>query len=396
MSILAIIPARGGSKGIPGKNIKALCGKPLIAWTIEAALAAASVDRVVVSTDHAEIAQVSRRFGAEVVLRPPEISGDLASSEAALLHALETLRQQQGYQPDVIAFLQCTSPLTMPEDIDGVVRLVLQDGYDSAVTMIPFHYFLWRQQSEGHMEGVNHVATRRLMRQERQAQYLEIGAVYAMRASGLLEEQFRFFGRIGKYILPPSRAFEIDEPDDWQRADVLLRSSGKLRPSFASSPRLAQVQAVVTDFDGVMTDNRVQVNQDGQESVLCNRGDGWGISLLKKAGIIVACISTEQNPVVRARCNKLKIPYWQGQSDKLACLQSFLEQHNIPPTRCVYVGNDTNDAACLEYAGVAVVPRDAAPAIMHLADWQTQTAGGEGVLREVAAKIIDERSRHDD
>jgi YrbI family 3-deoxy-D-manno-octulosonate 8-phosphate phosphatase len=391
MSALAIIPARGGSRGIPRKNIRNLCGKPLLAWTIEPALAASSVERVVVSTDDAEIAAVAHHSGAEVVTRPPELAGDRASSEAALLHVLDVLHKGEGYQPDAIAFMQCTSPLTMPEDIDGAVKRVMDDGYDSVVTMIPFHYFVWRETDHGQLEGVNHLATRRLLRQEREAEYLEVGAVYAMRTQGLLEHRFRFFGRIGRYLLPVSRAFEIDEPDDWARAEMLMHKSGKVRWSFERSRPFARVRAVVTDFDGVMTDNRVVVEQDGRESVVCHRGDGWGIELLRNARISVACISTEENPVVRARCQKLGIPYWQGQHDKVSVLKAFLDQHRIAAEDCVYVGNDTNDAACLEHAGLAVVPRDAVPEVRHLADWQTEAVGGAGVLRELASRILKER-----
>jgi YrbI family 3-deoxy-D-manno-octulosonate 8-phosphate phosphatase len=391
MSVLAMIPARGGSRGIPRKNVKLLCGKPLIAWTIEAAKAASSVTRVVVSTDDEEIADVSSRFGAEVVRRPPEISGALASSESALLHVLDALREREGYEPETIAFLQCTSPLTMPEDIDGTVRLVAEEGLDSAVTMVPFHYFLWREGAGGKMEGVNHVATRRLMRQDRETEYLEVGAVYAMRTEGLRTHQFRFFGRIGRYLLPAERAFEIDDPEDWPRAEMLLSSSGKERWLFDRSRPFARVRALVTDFDGVMTDNRVVVDQEGHEAVVCHRGDGWGIALLKQAGVAVACISTEENPVVRARCQKLDIPYWQGQQDKLLALDAFLAQAGIEARDCVYVGNDTNDAACLEHAGLAVVPRDAAPEVLPLADWQTDAAGGAGVIREITARILEER-----
>jgi len=389
-SVLAVIPARGGSRGIPRKNVKLLAGKPLVAWTIEAALAASLVHRVVVSTDDEEIAAVASRFGAEIVMRPTEISGDLSSSESALVHVLQALEAKEGYRPDVLAFLQCTAPLTLPEDIDGTVRLVLEEGYDSAVTMLPFHYFIWRQAADLNMEGVNHVATRRLMRQEREPEFMEVGAVYAMRVEGFFEHQYRFFGRIGKYLLPAYRGFEVDEPEDWILAETLMQSTGRVRGP-APLPRLDQVQAVVTDFDGVMTDNRVHLDQRGVESVTCHRGDGWGISLLRKAGILVACISTERNPVVQARCHKLGIPHWQGQDDKLSVLQDFLEQNRVPAGNCLYVGNDTNDAACLEFAGVAVVPRDAAQEVAHLANWRTQAAGGEGVLREIAREILKTR-----
>ena len=393
MSALAVIPARGGSKGIPRKNLKPLCGRPLIAWTIEAARAAQQVERVVVSTDDTEIGDVARRYGSEVVMRPPEISTDLAPSESALLHVLETLKEVEGYQPEALAFLQCTSPLTLPEDIDGTLRLVSEYGYDSAVTMVPFHYFVWCDGTDGKMEGVNHSATRRLMRQEREPQFLEVGAVYAMRAQGLVSHEFRFFGRVGRHVLPASRALEIDDEDDWLLAEALMRSTGRARPAVADSHQWSQVKAVVTDFDGVMTDNRVIVDQDGTESVVCSRADGWGIALLKQSGIFVACISTEENPVVQARCEKLEIPYWQGQRDKLSTLKTLQEQHGIQPQHCMYVGNDTNDASCLEYAAFAVVPRDAAPEVLHLADWRTEARGGEGVLREIATRLLAERKQ---
>lgn len=393
MAALAVIPARGGSRGILRKNIKLLCGEPLVAWSIMAAQAARRVERVVVSTDDDEIASVSRRYGAEVVMRPPELAGDLAPSEAALLHVLETLGQAEGYRPSTLAFLQCTSPLILPQDVDGTLDLVIEGGYDSAVTMTPFHFFVWREAATGTMEGVNHEASQRLMRQQREPEYLEVGAVYAMRTAGLLEHRFRFFGRVGRHLLPVSRALEIDEPEDWALAEMLMRTRAQSQPRAGSGAGWAQVRAIVSDFDGVMTDNRVIVDQQGGEAVVCSRGDGWGISLLKQAGFLVACISTEENPVVQARCEKLGIPYWQAQKDKLAALQAFLDRYGLKPEECLYVGNDTNDAACLQYAGVAVVPRDAAPEVQHLAHWQTSATGGEGVLREIAARLLKERQR---
>jgi YrbI family 3-deoxy-D-manno-octulosonate 8-phosphate phosphatase len=380
--IVAIIPARGGSKGILRKNVKILAGKPLVAWSIESALAVPLIDTVVVSTDDVEIAAVARQFGADVVMRPGSLATDAASSESALLHVLAELKEQRGYEPEVVVFLQCTSPLTTAEDISGTLNLVLEKGFDSAVTMTPFHYFVWEEDETGQMVGVNHVATRRLMRQQRKPQYLEVGAVYAMRAEGLIKNQFRFFGNIGHYPIPTSRSLEIDTPDDWLLAENIIYS----RQDRQTLPldRLKQVKAVVTDFDGVMTDNRVYLNEDGVESVVCNRGDGWGIGLMKELGLLVACISTETNPVVAARCRKLQIAYWQGQSNKLAALKAFLEENKLQAKDCLYIGNDTNDSACLQYAGLAVVPRDASVEVVSLAHWQTISSGGSGVLREVA------------
>ena len=209
---LAIIPARGGSKGIPRKNVLPVAGKPLLAWTVEAARAARRVDRVVVSTDDPEIADVARRRGADVVDRPAEISGDSATSESALLHALDHLRATEGYEPDLVAFLQCTSPLTAPGDIDGTIDALIRDGADTALAVVPFHYFLWR----GDGAGINHDKRERKLRQEREPQFLESGAVYVMKVAGFRAAKHRFFGRTALYEMPAIAAGRSTTRSTWR------------------------------------------------------------------------------------------------------------------------------------------------------------------------------------
>ncbi len=220
---LVIIPARGGSKGIPRKNLRLLADKPLVAHAIDAARKARSVHRIVVSTDDEEIAAVSLQYGAEVVRRPDEISGDTASSETALLHALESLRRTEGYEPERVVFLQCTSPLTLPEDIDGTVRAFQDEKADSALAVTPFHYFLWRLDDQGNAVGINHEKSLRLLRQKQAPQFLETGAVYVMNTKGFREAKHRFFGKTALYVMPPERCLEIDEDIDFRIAEVLLR-----------------------------------------------------------------------------------------------------------------------------------------------------------------------------
>lgn len=229
MKILAIIPARGGSKGIPRKNVVPIGGRPLIDYSIQAALASTLVNRLVVSTDHMEIEQVALKAGAEVVKRPESISGDTASSEMALLHVLDFFRQGEGYVPDILVFLQCTSPLTLPEDIDGTVQKMLENQADTALAVAPFHYFIWKENEDGVVEGVNHQKLYRPMRQEREDQFIETGAVYAMRVPGFLETKHRFFGKTVAYRIPEERCFEIDEPVDLVIAEQLLARQNKLR-----------------------------------------------------------------------------------------------------------------------------------------------------------------------
>jgi N-acylneuraminate cytidylyltransferase len=220
---VAIIPARGGSKGIPRKNLRFLAGKPLIAHTIEQALQARLVDRVLISTDDDEIAVVSEQYGAEVIWRPTDISGDAASSELALLHAIDYLRETEGYRPALVVFLQCTAPLTIPEDIDGTVRTLVEENADSALAVTPFHFFLWRRDKSGDAVGINHDKRLRPLRQEREPQFLETGAVYVMRTQGFKRAKHRFFGKTAMYVMPPERCLEVDEPVDFRIAEALMR-----------------------------------------------------------------------------------------------------------------------------------------------------------------------------
>jgi CMP-N-acetylneuraminic acid synthetase len=223
MKCVAIIPARGGSKGIPQKNLQLLAGKPLVAHSIINALGTASINRVFVSTDDPKIARVSQEYGADIIWRPAEISSDSATSESALLHALDFLQENEGYQPDLLVFLQCTSPLTLAEDIEGTIQALIQNQADSALSVSPFHYFLWGYDKDGDVMAINHNKYVRPRRQDRDPQYVETGAVYVMQVSGFLKARHRFFGKIAMYEMPLERRLEIDEPVDLQIAEVLMK-----------------------------------------------------------------------------------------------------------------------------------------------------------------------------
>ncbi len=204
-----------------------MAGKPLLAYNVEQALQTPSITRVVVSTDDDEIASVAQQYGAEVVQRPADISGDTASSEAALLHTLDHLQATEGYTPDLLVFLQCTSPLTLAEDIEGTIQALLRENADSALAVAPFHYFLWRKDEQGNAVGINHDLRFRPRRQDlASTQFLETGAVYVMRAAAFQEKKHRFFGKVTYYVMPEERRWEIDNPVDIVVAEVLLQSQG--------------------------------------------------------------------------------------------------------------------------------------------------------------------------
>lgn len=391
--VLAIIPARGGSKGLPRKNVLPLAGRPLVAHSIEQARAAALVTRVVVSTEDPEIEAASLRAGAEVVPRPPELAGDAASSESALLHALEFLAARD-YRPELVAFLQCTSPLTLAEDIDGTIRALLDADADTALAVAPFHHFLWREETLGDAVGINHDKAVRLRRQDRPADWLETGAVYVMRTEGFLRARHRFFGRTAIHAIPRERLLEIDDPTDFEVAEVLIRARERAR-AFEAIP--SPLDAIVMDFDGVFTDDRVFVREDGVETVACSRSDGLGLGFLKRLGVPMLVLSKERNPVVAARCRKLGLECLQGVDDKPPAMLAWLERVRADPARTIYVGNDVNDLGCLARVGCPVAPADAREEARRAARIVLSKPGGRGALRELCDRVREslERGRPD-
>lgn len=224
MSIYAVIPARGGSKGIEDKNLREVGGKSLIRLSVEMALAASCIDRVFVSTDCEKIAAAAVQAGAVVIDRPVELSGDQASSETALLHAIEWWKENEFGEPQNIVFLQCTSPLTLPEDIDGTFQAMADANADSALSVAPFHYFVWHNTPDGAV-GVNHDKQKRQLRQDREPEFLESGAVYVMNTRGFVQAGHRFFGKTAMYEMPHERVLEIDDPVDLKLAECVLAIS---------------------------------------------------------------------------------------------------------------------------------------------------------------------------
>ena len=383
MKVVALIPARGGSKGIPRKNLQPIGGIPLVARAILTAKAASRVDRVLVSTDDPEIASVARSYGAEVVMRPADLSGDTASSESALLHALDQL-EREGDLPDLLVFLQCTSPLLLPEDVDGTIETLIEQEADSAFTGTSFYHFIWKQEGERGGVGVNHDPRVRPRRQEREGQYLETGGAYVMRVAGFRETRHRFFGKTALYLLPQARAFEIDEPLDLVIAEALHQEMARKRRGLKLP---AKIEGLALDFDGVFTDNHVVVFQDGREAVLCSRSDGWGLARLKDLGLPMVVISTELNPVVEARCMKLGIPFVQGAMDKVAHLQAWTNRLGLALENVIFVGNDVNDLPCLRLVGCPVAVADSHPEVLSVASLVLDSHGGKGALRELAELI---------
>lgn len=384
--IVAIIPARGGSKGVPRKNMRRVGGVPLVARAIAAARATASVDRVIVSTDDQEIAAVAEEWGANVTIRPAELANDEASSESVLLHALDVL-DQEGSAPDILVFLQATSPFIDPRDIDIAIDLVIANEYDCVFSATETFGFLWAADA-GSARGVNHDPRVRPRRQDREPHYLETGAFYVMDAAGFRASRHRFFGRVGLVEVAERTAIEIDSEEQLGLAQAIA-------PLFADDAALTDASAVVTDFDGVHTDDTVQTDAEGRESVRVSRSDGMGIARLRRAGIPVLILSSETNPVVSARARKLEVDVRQGVEDKVAALREWAKDRSIPLARVAYIGNDINDLGCLEVVGFPVAVPEAHPLVLAAARVVVSRTGGHGAVRELADRVLRDRRDSD-
>lgn len=388
-SVAAVIPARGGSKGIPKKNLQEVAGVPLVARVVAAALAARTVGRIIVTSDDSEVLAVARRAGAEGHLRSSAASSDFATSEEALLEVIADFGLTNTV--DVLAFLQCTSPFLHPADIDAVLAPVLGGEADVAFSAAPFSGYLWDVGYDGSAVPVGHTGQERSRRQDESIRLLETGAVYAMRVAGLIETGRRFHGRTVSVQVDPRSAVEIDEPHDLAVARAVAPfiepPAGEATTS-AGLPTLADLDLVVFDFDGVFTDDRVFIATDGRVMVVCDRSDGRAVEALREA-VDVLVLSSEANAVVSARCSKLGLECSQGHGlAKDDALREQLDRRGIDAARVPYLGNETNDVECLRMVGFPVVVGDAAPSACAVARHFLSMPGGRGAIREFTEHLL--------
>ena len=378
-NVLAIIPARGGSKGVRLKNLREVGGISLLARAIKSAKSATTVSEVVVSTDHEQIRAEALAHGATVVDRPAEIAGDTASSEAVLLHVLGGREST----PDVTLFIQCTSPFINPQDLDAAVTRVASGAADVSFAAVADHGFLWATDEQDAALAIGHDAAHRPRRQDRAPQFRETGAFYAMRTAGLLQNRHRFFGTVQIHQVPTEHGIDIDT-----EADLALANH-----DFTVTDQLIDVDAVVTDFDGVHTPDTAYLDEHGNESVRVSRSDGMGVERLRAAGIKFLILSKERNKVVSARAAKLNVEVAQGIESKADYLGRWMADESVNPARVAYLGNDINDVPAMELVGWPITVADARPEAHRAARHRLTRAGGTGAVRELAELVLAARNK---
>ena len=219
--ITAIILARGGSKGIPNKNILNFVGKPLVAWSIIQAKLTKEIDEVYISSDSDKILDIAESYGAKKIKRPDGISGDHAKSEEAILHALEVI----GDKHKCIIMLEPTAPLRKPDDLSNAINLFIKNEWDSAFSSAELQDFLiWKKDENGKLVGVNYDYKIQEPRHLRDMEYVENGAIYIFKPEIMINELNRFGGDIGMIPNQFWQSFEIDEKDDWEFVELIFKN----------------------------------------------------------------------------------------------------------------------------------------------------------------------------
>lgn len=233
--ILAIIPARSGSKGIVNKNIRDFCGKPLLAYPIEIAKISGIFDRIIVDTDSQEIARIARIYGAEVpYLRPKNLAGDNSSVIAAVLLLLKRLKND-GYEPEIISLLQTTSPLREVDDILNCYKLLLKPDVDSVVTICESHPRFYHLAGDGRLILVNKKTKNIINRQQVPMGYILNGCiVYLIKTAAFLKHKLFIYDGTYAIVCPKWRSVDLDNIEDWVHAEVIYKNRGLIKKKLKS------------------------------------------------------------------------------------------------------------------------------------------------------------------
>ncbi|XP_071988274.1 LOW QUALITY PROTEIN: N-acylneuraminate cytidylyltransferase [Engystomops pustulosus] len=376
--LAALVLARGGSKGIPLKNIRRLAGRPLIAWVLRAAIDSGAFSSVWVSTDNDEIEKVAQECGAQVHRRSAEVSRDSSSS-------LETIQEFLQHHPevDIVGNIQATSPCLHPRDLIQVVDMIRSQGYDSVFSVVRHHLFRWREMKAPGEDTVpeNLDPAHRPRRQDWRGELYENGSFYfatrELIVRGLLQG-----GKMAYYEMKPEHSIDIDIDLDWPIAEQKV-------PRFGYFGRGAPtvVKLLVCNIDGCLTDGRVYVNRD-HELLSYSLRDLDGIRRLLERGVKVVLIS--ERAIGAALISTLNLPceVEANVTNKREALQRRMSVLGLSWSQTAYMGCGDSDVECLKLAGTCGVPADASTAAKMTDSFPCSLAGGYGAIQEFAEHVI--------
>lgn len=384
MKIIAFIPVRGGSKSIPLKNIKPLCGKPLVCWNIEALEACPEIDEIIVATDSDKIeatVKAQNYAKTKIYRRSAQNASDTASTESVML---EYIGHANLCADTVFMLVQATSPLTQTIHFSEAIALYKREQYDSLLTCVRNYRFFWNADGT----SKNYDYRNRPRRQNFSGELMENGAFYINTVANIVTSGNRLSGKIGIYEMPEYTATEIDEPDDW----IILESLMEKHVLSKQDKKRPPVKLFISDVDGVLTDAGMYYSENGDELKKFNTRDGMGMQLLRKQGIKTAIITSEETCIVERRAKKLNIDYlFQGKryGSKLDAALEICKKENISIENVAYIGDDINCFDLLSAAGTKACPSDAVQKIKQIPGIKILSLkGGEGCVREFIELIL--------
>ena len=374
---IAFIPVRGGSKGIPGKNIKPFLGKPLMYWVMYELQYTQSIDKIILATDSNDIKTVALSFNLsklEIYDRKDENAQDHSSTESVMI---EYISSQNFQKDDCLMLVQVTSPLTTRDHFSEAMELYKTSHFDSILSCARVKRFFWNK--DGKPENYDYKSRPR--RQDFKGALLENGALYINTVGNIIENQNRLSGTIGIYEMPEYTSVEIDEPEDWIVAESLMRKHAS--NNIQEKP---SIKLFVSDVDGVLTDAGMYYCENGDELKKFNTHDGMAFQILREHGVKTGIVTSEDTKIVSKRAAKLKVDYlYQGKKHKgkLHSVKEICDNEGISLDEVAYIGDDINCFELLSSVGYAACPNNAVAKIKSIPNIiQLTKNGGEGVVRE--------------
>ena len=372
MSIIAFIPARGGSKSILQKNIKVFCGKPLIFWNLQE-LQNSDVDEIIVATDSNEIKSIVNSFNfskVKVYNRSKENAQDVSSTESVMLEYIDSSNISNE---DTFMLVQATSPFTQSIHFNEGLELFKQ--HDTILTCCESKRFSWRNG-----KALNYDIYNRPRRQDHKGTLIENGAFYISSVADIKSTKNRISADIGIYEMPEYTYIEIDEPEDWIVAESLMKRFVLKNEELDFS----NIKLFLSDVDGVLTDAGMYYTEQGDEFKKFCTYDGMGFQLLQKTGVKVGILTTEDRELNRRRAKKLGLDFdFHGAKDKLQIVKDLCVKENITLAEVAYIGDDVNCFGLLSHVGIAACPNNSVDKIKAIPNiMQLKRNGGDGVVRE--------------
>ncbi|XP_061769061.1 N-acylneuraminate cytidylyltransferase A [Nerophis ophidion] len=383
--VAALILARGGSKGIPLKNIKKLAGVPLIGWVLRAAVDSNMFDSVWVSTDHDTIEQVALDWGAKVHRRSAQVARDSTSS-------LETIQEFVRHHPhvDIVCNIQATSPCLHPFHVKEALELIMLQGFDSVFSVVRRHQFRWQEVNKGAPDltkPLNVDPANRPRRQDWDGELCENGSFYFTTKELLMDRGLLQGGKVSYYEMLPEYSVDIDVDIDWPVAEQRV-----LRYGYFGQATPEVVQLMFCNVSGCLTEGKIYISASGEEMMSVNTRDTAAIRMLKREKVEVVLLTTREDPLTQTLADRLAkrtgCQVIQVGEEPLPDLTAMLKSRKLNWKDVAYMGNDKLDVDCLNLAALSGVPADSSKVAVQASKYTCHCLGGNGAVKEFAEHIL--------